>query len=117
MLPTQPRSSSLSKPISITPLQKPQFAKHLQNVTCKHGHRTTLTCIIKSSPDTIVSWYKNGVLIEPSTDYMISYDKFTGVCTLDISEAFPQDSGQYTCVASNSAGNESSTAWLVVKGF
>ena len=115
MLPTQPRSSSLSKPISITPLQKPQFAKHLQNVTTKHGNRATLTCTIKGSPDTTVSWYKNGVLIEPSTDYVINHDRFTGVCSLDICEAFPQDSGQYTCVASNPAGSESSTAWLVVK--
>lgn len=56
------------------------------------------------------------MLIEPSPDYNINYNQFTGLCTLDICEAFPQDSGQYTCVASNPAGTESSTAYLVVKG-
>jgi titin len=116
MMPTHPRSSSLSKPISITPLQKPQFAKHLQNVTTKQGNRALMQCTIKGSPDTTVSWYKNGKLIEPSTDYVIHFDRVTGVSTLDICEAFPQDSGQYTCVANNPAGNESTTAWLVVKG-
>lgn len=116
MMPTHPRSSSLSKPISITPLQKPQFAKHLQNITTKQGNRALMQCTIKGSPDTTVSWYKNGKLIEPSTDYVIHFDRVTGVSTLDICEAFPQDSGQYTCVANNPAGNESTTAWLVVKG-
>jgi hypothetical protein len=116
MLPTQTRSTSLSKPISITPLQKPQFSKHLQNTTVKSGQRAFLQCIIKGSPDTSISWLKNGKPIEPSPDYVINYDRITGICTLDICEAFPQDSGQYTCMATNPAGSESTTAWLVVKG-
>ena len=116
MLPTQPRSSSLSKPVLITPVQKPQFSRHLQNTTVKNGNRATLLCTIKGSPDTEIKWYNNGKLVEPSPDYIIEYNRATGVCSLNISEAFPQDSGQYTCVASNLVGSESSTAWLVVKG-
>lgn len=117
MMTPQARSSSLqSKSVSITPLQKPLFSRHLQNTTTRQGHRSVMQCTIKASPETTVTWYKNGKIIEPSTDYLINYDRITGVCTLEISESFPQDSGQYTCVASNTAGKESSTAWLVVKG-
>lgn len=115
MLPTQPRSSSLSKPVQITPMQRPQFVKHLQNTTVKQGNRPVLQCTVKSSPDTDIKWFKNGMLIEPSTDYMPNHDKLTGVCSLTISEGYPQDSGEYTCVATNPVGNESSTAWLVVR--
>lgn len=116
MMPTQPRSSSLSKPVTFTPLQKPQFTRHLQNTTVKQGNRATLQCTVNSSPDTTVKWYSEGNQIESSPDYSISFDRISGVCTLNISEAFPQDSGKYTCVAHNPAGTESSTAWLVVKG-
>lgn len=116
MMPTQPRSNSLSKPISITPMQKPHFTKHLQNTTVKQGDRAVLHCVIKASPEIEIKWYNNGNPIEPSTDYIISYDRATGSCSLTIIETFPQDKGQYTCVATNPVGTESSTAWLVVKG-
>lgn len=36
--------------------------------------------------------------------------------TLRISEAFPEDEGEYKCVATNSAGTASTTAHLTVVG-
>jgi hypothetical protein len=115
--PIQPRSSSLSsKPLTIHPVQKPKFARPLQNITVKEKQRATLQCVIDSaSPDTQIKWYNNGNQIEPSTDYITNFDSMTGLCTLTIAEAFQPDSGQYTCVATNPAGSESSIAWLVVK--
>lgn len=95
MMPTQPRSSSLSKPITFTPLQKPQFTRHLQNTTVKQGNRAILQCTVHSSPDTNVKWYNEGNQIEPSPDYVVGFDRISGVCTLNIVEAFPQDSGKY----------------------
>lgn len=115
-MPAQQRSSSLiSKQVSIQTAQKPQFTKHLQNLTVKQGNRAVFECYINGSPDTEVKWYKNSILIEPSTDYIIEFDRITGLSTLTILEVFVQDSGQYTCVASNNVGSESSTAWMVVK--
>ena len=115
MMPTQPRSSSLSKPVSITPMQKPQFSKHLQNQTVRQNQPALMQCVVRTSPDTTVQWFNNGSLIEPSPDYNINFDRVTGLCSLRIADAFPQDSGQYTCVATNPVGSEASTAWLVVK--
>lgn len=115
MLPSQPRSSSISKPITIHPVQKPHFTKHLQNTTARQGQSVVLNCIIQSTPDIDIKWYNNGHLIQPSTDITISFDELTGDCTLTISEVYPEDGGQYTIVVTNSAGTESSTCWLVVK--
>jgi len=115
MTPTQPRASSVSKSVSITPLQKPQFVKHLQNATFKHGEIALIQCIAKGSPDTVVKWYRNGNPIEANDDYAMAYDINNGLCSLSIAEARSQDSGQYTCVATNAIGSESSTAWIVVK--
>ena len=38
------------------------------------------------------------------------------ICTLVISEVFPEDSGTFTCTASNKYGTVSSIASLRVKG-
>lgn len=116
MLPaSEPRKSSSSRPISIQPVHKPQFKKHLQNTTAQQGHPVVLNCIIQSSPDIDIKWYSNGHLIQPSTDITISFDAETGDCTLRIVEVYPEDSGQYTVVVTNPAGSESSTCWLIVK--
>ena len=119
MLPSQPRSSSWStKPTTAQQPHlppKPQFIKHLHNNSVRERQRATMQCVVKGSPDTQVKWYNNGNPIESSTDYMIVHDHLTGLCTLSIAEAFSPDSGQYTCVATNAAGSESSIAWLVVK--
>ncbi len=117
MTPTQTRSSSLSKPLSIIPLQKPFFTRHLQNLTILRACKATFQCEVRGSPDTDIKWYKDNKQIFPSTDYVIDYDRITGICRLSISEAYNQDGGQYSCVASNPIGNDSTTAWLVIKGI
>ena len=74
-----------------------------------------LNALLKPSPDTTVTWYRNSILVKPSTDYQIDFNRNTGISTLKIAEAYPEDSGQYTCTATNPGGDESSTAWLVVR--
>ena len=115
MTPSQPRAGSVSRTVSIHPLQKPQFAKHLQNATFQLGKEALIQCVAKGSPDTVVKWYRNGQLVEASDAYAIDYDKSSGLCALSITESATYDSGQYTCVATNAVGSESSTAWIVIK--
>ncbi len=96
---------------------KPQFLKHLQNVTTQPGSKTQFQCMVKCSPDTEVKWYHNGTLIPYSPRCPANFDKLTGLATLTINDANPHDAGQYTCVASNPTGQDTSTAWAVVRGI
>jgi hypothetical protein len=122
MMPSvQPRSISLNQAssASLQPIQKPHFVKHLQNQTIKQGNRALMQCIIKGTPDTDVKWFTNGNqinLTSYSPRFPVTYDKFTGLSSLTILDASPKDSGQFTCVATNAGGSETSTAWVVVKG-
>lgn len=116
MKPFQQPKEVLSKQIKLNLNDKPVFIQHLQNLTVDKGNKAVFEAAVKSGPSTQVNWYRNGVLIQPSTDYIISYDTNSGLSTLTLSQAFPEDSGQYSCAASNPAGEDSSTAWLVVKG-
>jgi hypothetical protein len=114
------RSVSLNQPPSmIHSIPKPQFVKHLQNQTIKQGNRALMQCIIKSTPDTEIKWYHDGNqinLTSYSPRFPVTYDKFTGLCSLSILDTNPRDQGQYTCVATNPGGSETSTAWVVVRG-
>jgi hypothetical protein len=95
---------------------KPVFLRPLQNITVSEGQRAEMRCIIKSTPDTQVKWYNNGNPVEQSAESVINFNRLSGICTLEVAEArSAQHSGQYTCVASNAGGSESSIAWLVVK--
>jgi hypothetical protein len=117
MMTPQPRSSSWStKPITFQPTgPKPLFLRPLQNITVAERQRAELRCIIKGTPDTQVKWYSNGNPIEPSNNCIINFNRLSGMCTLELLEPSVHDSAQFTCVASNGAGSESSIAWLVVK--
>lgn len=61
-----------------------------------------------------VVWQKGDKVIKPSKYFQMQKDGDT--YTLRISEAFPEDEGAYTCVASNPAGSVTLTANLHVLG-
>ena len=119
MMPSvQPAPRPQSSVHQIQTAVKPQIVRHLQNQTVQLGNRALMQCVIKGSPDTDVKWYHNGNQINLSSQsprFPITFDKFTGLSSLSIIGANPDDAGQYTCVASNPAGTETSTAWVIVK--
>ena len=60
----------------------------------------------------IITWYYNNQVIKPSKYFqMLSRD---GVHQLTIAGAFPEDDGQYKCVARNQAGEVTCIAHLKV---
>ena len=73
----------------------------------------TLIVIIEAKPKPVVTWYREGCIIENSPDYQISEtDK---QFSLVIAEVFPEDSGVFKCVASNPEGSTTCEARLLVE--
>ncbi|OZC07058.1 hypothetical protein X798_05950 [Onchocerca flexuosa] len=61
-----------------------------------------------------VEWYQNGQPLTNGHRFRKTHD--FGYVSLDILYAFPEDSGEWTCVASNSLGNAQSTAAFNIIG-
>ncbi|XP_012987596.2 myopalladin isoform X1 [Esox lucius] len=100
----------------------PVFTKSLQDLLASESQLVVLECRVKGVPSPKVDWYREGTLIEDSPDFRIlqkkprSMGETEEICTLVIAEVFPEDSGTFTCTASNKYGTVSSIAKLRVKG-
>ncbi|XP_058882506.1 myopalladin-like isoform X2 [Acipenser ruthenus] len=100
----------------------PVFTKMLQDLTAFEGQLVVLECRVKGAPSPKLDWYREGSLIEDSPDFRILQKKPRSmaepeeICTLVIAEAFPEDSGTFTCTATNKYATVSSIAYLKVKG-
>ncbi|KAA0718402.1 Myopalladin 145 kDa sarcomeric protein [Triplophysa tibetana] len=117
-------SSSFLQSFDVRPIMAaPVFTKNLQDeVLAQEGQLVVLECRVKGVPSPKVHWYREGSLIDDSPDFRIlqkkprSMAESEEMCTLVIAEVFPEDSGTFTCTASNKYGTVSSIAALRVKG-
>ncbi|NXN21829.1 PALLD protein, partial [Nycticryphes semicollaris] len=99
----------------------PVFTKGLQNIRATKGQLVVFECRIRATPTLQVHWYREYDPIIDSADFRIlrksSVSGFViseEVCTLVITEAFPEDSGIFKCVAENEFGSAASSARLSV---
>ncbi|NWR57366.1 PALLD protein, partial [Bucorvus abyssinicus] len=103
----------------------PVFTKGLQNVRAAKGQLVVFECRIRATPTLQVHWYREYDRIIDSADFRILRKSRTNshnfflpiseeVCTLVITEAFPEDSGIFKCVAENEFGSAASSARLSV---
>ncbi|NXY57574.1 PALLD protein, partial [Callaeas wilsoni] len=99
----------------------PVFTKGLQNVRATKGQLVVFECRIHSTPTLQVHWYREYDQIVDSADFRILRKSSMPesliseeVCTLVITEAFPEDSGIFKCVAENEFGSAASSAHLSV---
>lgn len=116
-------SSSFLQSFDVRPIMAaPVFTKNLQDVLAQEGQLVVLECRVKGIPSPKVDWYREGTLIDDSPDFRIlqkkprSMAESEEICSLVIAEVFPEDSGTFTCTASNKYGTVSSIAALRVKG-
>ncbi|NWR16040.1 PALLD protein, partial [Emberiza fucata] len=108
----------------------PVFTKGLQNIRASKGQLVVFECRVHSTPPLQVHWYREYDQILDSADFRTlrkSRSTFYScgttscqsliseeVCTLVITEAFPEDSGIFKCVAENEFGSAASSAHLSV---
>lgn len=82
---------------------------------CCDGDSVRLECHIESTPDPTISWEKDGrKLQQTNDDFSMSYDG--GRAVFSIKRVYPEDEGEYKCIASNSLGKTVSSACIIVDG-
>uniref|UniRef100_A0A3P9CR64 Ig-like domain-containing protein n=1 Tax=Maylandia zebra TaxID=106582 RepID=A0A3P9CR64_9CICH len=69
---------------------------------------------VSGVPQPQVFWYKNSQEIKQSEFFRIS--QFDDSCQLEISRVYPEDEGEYTCMATNNGGTVSCSATLTLDG-
>ncbi|XP_014068204.1 myotilin isoform X2 [Salmo salar] len=132
----QQRQSSLVQPLCISPQRTqspsyprqysggggvaPTFVERLHDISTVKGQLVVLECRIRGTPPLQVLWYRENEQIVDSADIRILRKQATSASvpeelwTLVITEAFPEDSGLFKCIAGNQLGTVSCDAILEV---
>ncbi|XP_022101989.1 striated muscle-specific serine/threonine-protein kinase-like [Acanthaster planci] len=95
--------------------EAPEFTQQLVDQTTREGESVIFVCTITGHPKPDVNWFRNKSAIGKHEDFTIavSRDRYS----LQISPAYPEDTGIYTAQASNSSWVRCSQARLTVKEF
>lgn len=93
---------------------KPKFLTKLKDVVQKERNHAHFEAKLEpiTDPNLRVDWYKDGQPIQMGSRFRLIHD--FGYVALDINELIEEDSGVYTCVATNLMGKDELTASLKV---
>ena len=100
-----------SPPTRMTP---PEFIVPLKPVEAKDGQELQITCKVTGQPAPNLMWFHDSKNIDDDEEFVISYNPDTGDIKLIIVEVFPEDQGQYICIAQNPAGQATTSGFLTV---
>ncbi|XP_053441958.1 palladin isoform X3 [Nycticebus coucang] len=103
----QPRSALLFP-------SAPRFLEKLQSQEVAEGRRVFLQCRVIGNPAPRVRWFCDGKELLSSPDIQICVGG--NLHTLVIAEAFEDDTGRYTCLATNPSGSDSTSAEVFIEG-
>ncbi|KAK9538589.1 hypothetical protein VZT92_003751 [Zoarces viviparus] len=92
----------------------PDFDEILANCIAELGQTVKLACKVTGVPKPAVTWYKDGRTVEADPHHIIIED-LDGSCTLILDNMTADDSGQYMCLATSSAGNASTLGKITVQ--
>uniref|UniRef100_A0A8C2JWP9 Uncharacterized protein n=1 Tax=Cyprinus carpio TaxID=7962 RepID=A0A8C2JWP9_CYPCA len=92
----------------------PDFDAVLTDCTAELGQTVKLACKVTGAPKPQVTWYKDGRAVEADPHHIIIEDP-DGSCTLILDNMTANDSGQYMCFATSSAGNASTLGKITVQ--
>ncbi|THD24670.1 Titin [Fasciola hepatica] len=91
----------------------PQFVQPLSSVMAAEGTRVVLDGVVTGHPQPVISWFRQGRKLEDGPDVRLEFRD--NQVRLTLSEAFAEDTGEYTCEAENVAGRAQSTATIVIQ--
>ena len=100
------------------------------NQTIISPNTATFNCTATAKPRAIIQWIRNGMILRDTTPRITMTNFTQGDCNitsppsdcviisiLGIINIVPDDDGEYTCNASNSAGNDAEIVSLIVNGI
>ncbi|RZF42786.1 hypothetical protein LSTR_LSTR015510, partial [Laodelphax striatellus] len=90
----------------------PEVRKELKDMRCCDGDSVTLECQVYATPPPDIRWLKDGKILPLGGD--ISSDVDGDVARLTISKVYPEDEGEYTCMAYNELGRALTSSCLIV---
>uniref|UniRef100_UPI00398E7C86 palladin isoform X4 n=1 Tax=Pristiophorus japonicus TaxID=55135 RepID=UPI00398E7C86 len=92
----------------------PRFTQKLKSQEVAEGSTVRLECGASGVPHPLVRWFCEGEELENSPDVQIFQDG--DLYTLAIAEAFEDDTGRYTCTATNCFGSDTTSAEVYIEG-
>lgn len=92
----------------------PIFTRHLKDIRCCDGDSIRFECHFDGQPEPAIIWEKDGRVLSQCTDFVANV--IDGRATLTIRRIYPEDEGEYTCVATNNIGRAFTSACIVVDG-
>ncbi|XP_048864175.1 myopalladin isoform X2 [Brienomyrus brachyistius] len=95
-------------------MEPPCFLQKLKSREVPEGSKVQLDCIVRGCPAPEVRWFCEGKELESSPDILISSEG--ELHSLIITEAFEEDTGRYSCFASNVYGTDSTSAEIYIEG-
>ncbi|XP_054623324.1 obscurin isoform X2 [Dunckerocampus dactyliophorus] len=104
----------LQQRYTMTAWSPPDFVEILANCTAELGQTVKLACKATGVPKPTITWYKDGRIVEADPHHIIIEDP-DGSCTLILDNMTAEDSGQYMCFATSSAGNASTLGKITVQ--
>ncbi|KAG7488839.1 hypothetical protein MATL_G00038670, partial [Megalops atlanticus] len=96
------------------PAAPPRFSQKLKSQEVAEGSPIRLECRVTGNPPPLVRWFCEGRELHHCPDIQITKD--ADLHTLVIAEAFEDDTGRYTCVASNPLGADNTSAEVYIEG-
>ncbi|XP_029428662.1 palladin isoform X2 [Rhinatrema bivittatum] len=97
------------------PPSVPRFTQKLRSQEVAEGSSVRLECRVAGNPTPQVRWFCEGKELHNSPDIQICSER-GNLHSLVITEAFEDDTGRYTCTASNSLGLDTTSAEVFVEG-
>ncbi|XP_070806279.1 myosin light chain kinase, smooth muscle [Pituophis catenifer annectens] len=91
----------------------PSFTEKLQDTKVVEGEKLVLQCQVSSDPPATIIWTLDGKVIKSSKFIVLSREG--SLCSLTIDKAFPEDDGQYKCIAENTAGKSECICSVLVE--